>query len=181
MKGTGQRRGVPVLAPVIEALKQLGRYTDAELVAAVVSGMFTVFIKTDAPDGPVGESGIPQYEQIDNHDDNTQEMGNGSIVSLGEGESIDTANPGRPNTAFDGFVVAICRQIGAALELPYELLVKHFTASYSASRAALLEAWKMFRMRRDWMVQSFCQPIYEEWLAEAVAKGRVIAPGFLWA
>ncbi|HGV4614003.1 TPA: phage portal protein, partial [Escherichia coli] len=94
----GQRRGVPVLAPVIEALKQLGRYTDAELVAAVVSGMFTVFIKTDAPDGPVGESGIPQYEQIDNHDDNTQEMGNGSIVSLGEGESIDTANPGRPNT-----------------------------------------------------------------------------------
>ncbi|XJI81796.1 phage portal protein (plasmid) [Escherichia coli] len=174
----GQRRGVPVLAPVIEALKQLGRYTDAELVAAVVSGMFTVFIKTDAPDGPVGESGIPQYEQIDNHDDNTQEMGNGSIVSLGEGESIDTANPGRPNTAFDGFVVAICRQIGAALELPYELLVKHFTASYSASRAALLEAWKMFRMRRDWMVQSFCQPIYEEWLTEAVAKGRVIAPGF---
>lgn len=176
----GQRRGVPVLAPVIEALKQLGRYTDAELVAAVVSGMFTVFIKTDAPDGPVGESGIPQYEQIDNHDDNTQEMGNGSIVSLGEGESIDTANPGRPNTAFDGFVVAICRQIGAALELPYELLVKHFTASYSASRAALLEAWKMFRMRRDWMVQSFCQPIYEEWLAEAVAKGRVIAPGFFY-
>ena len=40
----GQRRGVPFLAPVIEALKQLGRYTDAELVAAVVSGMFTVFI-----------------------------------------------------------------------------------------------------------------------------------------
>ncbi|WP_162803227.1 phage portal protein [Salmonella enterica] len=76
--------------------------------------------------------------------------------------------------------MAICRQIGAALELPYELLVKHFTASYSASRAALLEARKMFRMRREWMVLSFCQPIYEEWLSEAVAKGRVIAPGFLW-
>lgn len=43
----GQRRGVPVLAPVIEALKQLGRYTDAELVAAVVSGLFTVFVKTE--------------------------------------------------------------------------------------------------------------------------------------
>ncbi|HGE7088402.1 TPA: phage portal protein [Klebsiella aerogenes] len=176
----GQRRGVPVLAPVIESLKQLGRYTDAELVAAVVSGMFTVFVKTDAPDGPIGEAGIAPYEQIDNHDDNTLEMGSGSVVSLADNESIETANPGRPNTAFDGFVVAICRQIGAALELPYELLVKHFTASYSASRAALLEAWKMFRMRRDWMVQSFCQPIYEEWLSEAVAKGRVIAPGFFY-
>src|SRR5690606_38961881 len=29
-----------------------------------------------------------------------------------------------------------------------------------------------------WIVQTFCQPIYEEWLAEAVAKGRIVAPGF---
>ena len=36
----------------------------------------------------------------------------------------------------------------------------------------------MFRMRREWLVNSFCQPIYEEWLTEAVAKGRVQAPGF---
>ena len=43
----GQRRGVPFLAPVIESLKQLGRYTDAELVAAVVSGMFSVFIEKE--------------------------------------------------------------------------------------------------------------------------------------
>src|SRR5699024_8997637 len=62
--------------------------------------------------------------------------------------------------------------------LPFELLVQHFTSSYSASRAALLEAWKMFRMRRKWLTQQFCQPIYEEWLAEAVAKGRINAPGF---
>ncbi|MBR0151707.1 MAG: phage portal protein [Synergistaceae bacterium] len=34
-----QHRGVPYLAPVIEQLKQLGRYTDAELMAAVVSGI----------------------------------------------------------------------------------------------------------------------------------------------
>ena len=29
-----------------------------------------------------------------------------------------------------------------------------------------------------WLVQTFCQPIYEEWLSEAVAKGRITAPGF---
>lgn len=33
-------------------------------------------------------------------------------------------------------------------------------------------------MRRTWLVDSFCQPAYEIWLAEAVARGRVIAPGF---
>ena len=50
----GQRRGVPFLAPVIEALKQLGRYTDAELVAAVVSGMFTVFIEKESASSTAG-------------------------------------------------------------------------------------------------------------------------------
>lgn len=40
----GQLRGVPLLAPVLESLKQLGRFTDAELTAAVISAMFTVFI-----------------------------------------------------------------------------------------------------------------------------------------
>ena len=173
----GQRRAAPLLSPVIESLKQLGRYTDAELMAAVVSGMFTVFIKSDTPQTPLGEA-VPIAEQLDAEDQASYEMGNGAIIGLGENESIETANPGRPNTAFDGFVVSICRQIGAALEIPYELLVKHFTSSYSASRAALLEAWKMFRMRRQWLVQTFNQPIYEEWLSEAVAKGRIVAPGF---
>jgi capsid protein len=33
-------------------------------------------------------------------------------------------------------------------------------------------------MYRSWLVNDFCQPIFEEWLAEAVAKGRITAPGF---
>lgn len=172
-----QKRGVPIVAPIIEALKQLGSYTHAELMAAVISGMFTVFIKSENPQALLGES-VGYNEQVNPQDDNSYELGNGAIIGLGENESIDVANPGRPNTAFDGFVIAICRQIGSALEVPYELLVKHFTASYSASRAALLEAWKMFRMRRAWLASGYCQPIYEEWFAEAVAKGRIYAPGF---
>jgi lambda family phage portal protein len=175
-----QRRGVPVLAPVIESLKQLGRYTEAELMAAVVSGMFTVFIKTPTPEvnhNPLGPV-IEDEDRVATDDEYNYELGNGAIVALGEGEEVQETNPGRPNIAFDGFVTAICRQIGTALELPYELLVKHFTSSYSASRAALLEAWKMFKMRRSWFATGFCQPIYEEWLAEAIAKGRINAPGF---
>ncbi|WP_039658513.1 phage portal protein [Clostridium tyrobutyricum] len=175
----GQKRGVPILAPVIESLKQLGRYTEAELMAAVVSGMYTVFIETkdSGTEAPLG-SAIPEDEQVDIDDEDSYELGNGAMISLAEGETVKEANPGRPNTAFDGFVTSICRQIGSALELPYELLVKQFEASYSASRASLLEAWKMFRMRRTWLAADFCQPIYEEWLCEAVAKGRVDAPGF---
>lgn len=72
---------------------------------------------------------------------------------------------------------AMLKQMAAALELPYEILTKQFTSSYSASRGALLEAWKMYRMRRSWLAKTFCQPIYEEWFVEAVSKGRIDAPG----
>lgn len=171
-----QRRGVPILAPVIESLKQLARYSEAELMAAVVSGMYTVFITSENSQNDPFNSSFEDSEFED--DDSNYELGNGTMVRLGENEKIQESNPGRPNPVFDGFVTSICRQIGSALEIPYELLLKHFTASYSASRAALLEAWKMFRMRREWMANRFCQPIYEEFLAEAVAKERIYAPGF---
>lgn len=171
-----QRRGIPLLAPVIESLKQLTRYTEAELIAAVVSGMFTVFIKTPFPEQP-GNFGLNQSEEIDD-EENIVEMAPGSIQYLDEGEEAQISNPGRPNTAFDGFVTSMCRQIGVALEIPYEVLLKHFTSSYSASRAALLEAWKTFRNSREWLIKRMCMPIYEEFLSEAVAKGRIDLPGF---
>lgn len=174
-----QRRGVPFLATVIEALKQLGRYTDAELVAAVVSGMFTVFIEKqeESGDDAVG-SAIPEEMQVDAEDESSIELAPGAVVDLAPGEKAHDMNPGRPNANFNGFVEAICQQIGASLEIPYELLMKRFNSSYSASRGALEEAWKMFKMYRTWLANDFCQPIYEEWLAEAVAKGRIKAPGF---
>jgi len=175
----GQRRGVPFLAPVIESLKQLGRYTDAELVAAIVSGMFTVFIQKENGSGGAGIGAMmPEEMQVDAEDENSIELGNGAVMELNEGETIHDTNPGRPNSNFSLFVEAICQQIGAALEIPYELLMKRFGSSYTASKGALEEAWKMFRMYRAWLETDFCQPIYEEWLAEAVQKKRVDAPGF---
>lgn len=172
----GQTRGIPYLTPVIEALKQVGTYTDAELMAAVIGGMYTVFIKSETDDDlddMEGNEGSVSSEDLGDY-----ELGNGAIVGLAENESIDIANPGRPNVAFDPFVLAVLRQVGVALELPFELLIKHFTASYSAAQAAMLEARRYFTCRRTWLVRRFCQPIYEAVIDEAVALGRLHAPGY---
>jgi len=162
----------------IEPLKQLGRYTDAELMAAVVSGMFTVFVES--------ESGDPTFDLSDTSDetgsattDDDYKLANGAIVGLAPGEKIHDSNPGRPNSTFDPFTMSILRQIGVALELPFEILIKHFTASYSAARAALLEAWKYFLSERQWLIDNFCREIYKVWMYEAVINGRIAAPGFL--
>lgn len=177
----GQSRGVPYLTPVVELIKQMGRYTDAEVMAAVVSGMLTVFVTNEvgSPDfGPAANPSNPTGDPAATVDATGMELGYGSVIGLAPGEKVETVNPGRPNPAFDPFMTSILRQIGLALELPFELLVKHFTASYSAARAALEEAWDYFQRRRHWLVTVLCQPVYEAVISEAVAKGRLDAPGF---
>lgn len=173
----GQSRGVPYLAPVIEMLKQLSDYSDAELRAALVASLFTVFVRSETGFGlEPDNTGLAQTTPAKTGD--TMKLGSGAIIDLANGEDISTANPGRPNSQFDPFVLACSRQIGAALEIPFEILIKHFTSSYSASRAAMLEAWRFFKGRRAWMSSMFCQPIYEPWMDEAVAIGRIVAKGY---
>ena len=180
------RDGVPYLASVIEPLKQLARYSEAEISAAVVSAAFAVFVKMDheAFSGLFDDSSATQYlnaatnARWDGTVGQASLSGPGKAVNLLPGESIEAPQLGRPNSEFDPFVTAILRQIGVGLELPFEVLVKHFTASYSAARAALLDAWRFFRGRRDWLQTVLCQPVYELWLEEAVALGRISAPGF---
>jgi len=176
----GQSRGVPDLAPVIEPLKQLSRYTNAELTAAVVSGMFTVFIESESGDsGGFGYAYDEDGSQISSTAGDDVKLGNGTVVELAAGEKVRDANPGRPNTAFDPFVQSILRQIGVSLEIPFEILIKHFTKSYSAARAALLELWKYVMSERRWLTDNFLRVVYEVWMTEAVASGRIAAPGFL--
>lgn len=170
-----QPRGVPYLAPVVECIKQLARYTEAEIQAAIVSAFFTVIVETETGTGPA-----PIFGATDAQVANDPEiaLGPAAVIGLAKGEKANFANPTRPNTAFEPFVLAIIKQIGVGLNMPYELLVKQFNASYSASRAALLDAWLWFRSQRTWLSRSFCQPVYETWMAEAVATGRIVAPGF---
>ena len=176
-----QYRGVPYLAPVIEELLQLRRYTEAEITAAVIESFFTAFIKTteETSDIPFNEVGNGQPDKDDaSYDPNEYEMGPGTMNVMNPGEDVVFADPKRPASGFESFHQAICSQIGAALEIPEDLLTKKFGSSYSASRAALLEAWKSFKMYRAWFVSDFCNPVYEIWLSEAVAIGRIEAPGF---
>lgn len=181
----GQTRGIPDLAPVIEVIKQAGRYIDAELMASVISSKFTVFIKSDrdggggdpyAPGGGMG--GGASADDDDDDEARDLRLGDGLVYELDEGESIETANPGRPNAAFDPFVTALWRMIGGAIGVPFEVLIKHFTASYSASRAALLQFAHYIMVDRANFVVDVCQPYYETVIAEAVARGRLRLPGF---
>lgn len=174
----GQVRGVPMIAPILEPLKQLGRWSEAELNAAVISGINATFVKMDPDAFDALYDEDAQGAIVSKATSWSGEMESGKAINLLPGEDITTPTPGRPNPAFDPFWQAMVRQIGMALEMPFEVLVMHFQSSYSAARAALLMAYKAFRSRRDLMAKGMCQPVFELWLADEVAEGRINAPGF---
>lgn len=170
----GQVRGAPYLAPILEPLKQMERYGSAELMAAVVSAMLTVFIERDKELAEGGdESALGEADAAGNI-----QLGNAAVVDLLPGEKANMANPLRPNANFDPFFVAWAKQVGAALELPLDELLLHYQSSYSAARAAMLQAWRFYTSRRWQLVQQFCQPAYALAVDEAVAMGRLRLPGY---
>lgn len=173
-----QYRGVPFLAPVIETVKQLTRYTEAEIMAAVLNSMFGIFITSTGGEDPLEFEGDDTDSETDETADEEIKVGSGTVHFLQPGESVTPVSVSHPNQNFDGFSKSMAKYIGAALEIAPEVLLKEFRNNFSASKGALNESWRAFKMRRKWFVNDFCQEIYELWFCEAVSKGRIIAPGF---
>lgn len=176
----GQLRGVPFLSPVLEEVLQIKKIDEAELMGTLVSALFTAFITQDknVKDGTDASVFDNVQQNIDEDGDKNIKLGVGTILDLPEGKDIKFASSNRPNANFEAFMNAVLSQVGSGLGIPREVLLGSFTSSYSAARAALLEVWKMFIMRRQWFISEFCQPIYEEFLDECVAKKYITLPGY---
>jgi lambda family phage portal protein len=179
----GMTRGLPDLTPTLTSLIALGSYTKSELDAANIAALFGLFIKSPRPDTVM--SGIS--DGINTNGSNSAgratsdevTLGTNAITVLGDGESIEAVNSNRPNQNFGGFVEAIVQQIAMAIEIPCEVLLKSFSSSYSASRASLLEAWRVFYQERQWFVSKFCQPVWEEFLHIEIMSGRINLPAYV--
>lgn len=180
-----QVRGVPFLAQVLESIMQHGRYLQAESVAALMETYLSGYITSAAAaDSPIlGGSGVGIAQEDEEEAEAVRDLGllepePGVIHQLLPGEDIKFNDPKRPGTQFAPFLDAIAKQVGAAMETPADVLTKAYNSSYSASRAAIQDFWRTVIMMRDWFAYDFCGAIYTEWLHEAVARGRISAPGF---
>ena len=175
-----QRRGVPILSVCLELLKQHGRYIDSTVVGAVIQSYFTAFIESEFPDPTIFDTLLTEEQkaEITNLNAYNVQLGPGIVNFMRPGHKVNFANPTQPMSTFGDFTIAVAKFVGAAVGVPYEVLLKQFNASYSASRAALLDFWKRVRKWRSLMVDQFCQPAYEEWLADAISLGRIeLFPG----
>ncbi|MFZ7309781.1 phage portal protein [Comamonas jiangduensis] len=180
---TGQTRGRPIVSAVMREFHMAGKYAQNELQASLANSLVAAFLESDLdPESAAALFGAEPRDAWVKSVKQAQNIGKlqgAAVIPLPVGARMNSFTPGRPNVAFDAFMLAVERRIAAGMNLPYELFAKDFSrVNYSSARAALLEAWRYFHGRRRWLTANWLKPIYELWLEEAVNAGVIEAPGF---
>jgi lambda family phage portal protein len=175
-----QSRGKPLMSAVLGQFKQIDRYTAAEISAAVANALIAGIIYTDLDQDSIVElfKGDAQA-YLAAREKQAVQLESGSLLPLFPGDKMESFIPTRPAAQFENFVGNIYRIISVGCDLPKELLLKDWTGlSYSSSRTLMLEAWRSFNRRRDWMGTQMMDPIHSLVMEEAVDKGLIDAPDF---
>jgi len=181
-------RGTPVLASALYMLRDLDRYRDAELRAAVLSSIIPFFLESELGTAPSG--GVIKNEALKKAGINNDNQGEaekkpqfnfapGMIVeNLKPGQTIKSFMPSHPNGGFQLFENTIISAICWYVELPPEVAKLLYGTSYSASRQANTEFDIYLKYRAFKNAKDFSQIIYQEFINQSVLLGDLILPGF---
>ncbi|WP_191621216.1 phage portal protein [Marinihelvus fidelis] len=171
-----QNRGVPWVAPGLLALGMLHGYHEAELIAARIAASQMGWI-TEAASGDTYEGDDPD---ADDTDDGLDEIISdpGTYRRLPYGVDVKPPDTSRPNSAFEGFVKANVRGLAAAWGAGYaEISGDYSDANYSALRAAALVEQESWKLLQEWLIESFHEPIFRQWVELSIDMGYLTIAG----
>ncbi len=165
----GQTIGVPWYSCVMLSLRNLGKYAEAEVMAARVGACMGIAITQEKPSewtGPTDSNGQLQ-----------QEMAPGMGLFLNPGEDVKMINPSHPNQVFPEFMKGTLRGIAAGLGINYNSLANDLeSVNYSSMRAGKLEEVEEYKGIQSWLIETLHQPIFEAWLESALMWGALVTP-----
>lgn len=171
----GQLRGLSWFAPVLLALSEHGKLSDAATIQQQIAAMLCGFIVT--PEGDVSKVFPGERDQAGAL---IPSLEPGSMVALDPQQDIRFSNPPR-STGPERVLKASARLIAAGLNLPYECLSGDLEAvNYSSIRAGLVE----FRRRCEALQfaifgHQLIAPIFARFVSVEALAGRLYAPGDL--
>jgi lambda family phage portal protein len=100
------------------------------------------------------------------------------VGNLRRGDKMEFLKDTSPSAEFDAFIGSVFSYLAASKGWAIELVLKKFNQNYSASRGTLLLCWRTAQIERQEMIADFCEPVYEMWLSEEIAAGRIQCPGW---
>jgi lambda family phage portal protein len=165
----GQTRGISMFAPVVSWLRDLGLYVDNELQASAVASCFTVAIKTESAVTGLGPPSSATGTNTTDTDGNRYEyLQPGMVMHLRPNESIESANPGRPNSASEPWIKLMLRGIAVGTGLSYETVARDYSqTNYSSNRASQLEDRRRFRRWQQYLISRLNQRVWDEFCKSA--------------
>jgi lambda family phage portal protein len=163
----GQSRGLPWLCRALNRIKDCKDLDEAEIIAAQVQACFAVFVNTPinpataAASAASSTDGTLRYEDV-----------KPGAIHYRNGGDVTFANPTRPGNSFAPFQEWNYRRIAAALNVPYEILVKNWGGlSFAAGRLVLAE-WRLdVKSRQKLLVEQVLCPIWHRMVNESVMLG----------
>ncbi|OXE37438.1 MAG: phage portal protein [Phenylobacterium zucineum] len=166
----GQTRGIPWFASALTRLRHMTGYEEATVIAARASACQMGFIETPDPefegDGVMAGERVSQFEP-------------GRITTLAPGEKFTAFNPTQPSGLLDPFMRYMLRGVSAGAGVSYETLSKDYSQSnYSSSRLALLDDRDTWRQLQQWIISTFHQRVFEQWLQQAVLSNVLNLPSY---
>lgn len=180
----GQTRGKAAITSVARQFRMVDKFSTEQLRLAVLNSLIFAALETPmTPEGIAGliadnadaigsQNPLQAYQALLN--EYRVQMKGGAMLALPPGTKMSSFNPSQNLTALDSFFEVMLRQVGAGLNLGYELTTKDFSKSnYSSARAALLEAWRYFTSVRQFIIDHWCSVNFDLWFEEAVNRGVI--------
>lgn len=184
-----QVRGVSVFAPILLAFRDVQRFSEAEIGAAIINAVFAGFIKSNFD--PVA---VAQSLELDTVDPATigetwQErrlammpeqgyrIGDNRVGTLPPGDEFEMNNNSRENGGFAEFEKAVDRGIAAGLGLDYPSFANNLEGvNYSSFRGGLLDVWRMVTADRFEFTSDTLLPIAGCVIQEAFERRYLVEP-----
>lgn len=164
----GQSRGAPHAAAILQAIKMLDGYVEAEIVAARVAS--ASFYSIEQPLAEDGGSPVPNAGASDVRMD--VEPGQG--IRLNPGEKMTPFAPQHPTTAFGDFTRMLAHFLAMGLGISYGTLTGDLSqANYGSMRVGMLaerDHWKRFQ---QFVIRHVLDRIYREWLKMALLNQQL--------
>lgn len=202
VKGTeyriNSRRGLPVVATVMEAIAKLDRYKEAMVGSAEERAKVVYYVQHQL--GAEGENPFIQG-LVAAFDPNNAAYDNGELPVTADGQQLANdfyASTNRQlwNLPVGSEMKAINSQnelffkefyetnadiICGAIGIPPNVAFSVYNDSFSASRAATKDWDHTIEVERDRFREQFYQPIYDFWLQVQIMEGKIQAPGYMAA
>jgi len=164
----GQTRGISMFAPVVGWLRDLGMYVENELQASAVASCFTVAIKTEGGIQGLTPPSSAVANTADTDGNRYEYLQPGMVMHLNPNESIESANPGRPNSASEPWINLMLRGIAVGTGLSYETVARDYSkTNYSSNRASQLEDRRRFRRWQRYLIEKLNQRVWDRFCLSA--------------